>query len=52
MANINVTDPDLDEFHVFSLVSGRGDNDNSFFSISGNLLLIAKDITEEAKFIY
>ena len=52
VANISVTDPDLNETHVFSLVSGKGDEDNLFFNISGNLLLIGKEIVDKDKTIY
>ena len=36
IATLNASDPDKNESFVFSLVSGKGDDDNSFFNISEN----------------
>jgi len=35
---LSTTDPDLTDSHVYSLVSGTGDDDNASFSISGSNL--------------
>jgi N-acetylneuraminic acid mutarotase len=42
----------LDEFHVFSLVSGVGSTDNNFFSISGDELIALSSFDFEEKSSY
>ena len=40
IATISAQDPDDGDSLAYSLVSGDGDDDNHFFSVSGNQLLI------------
>ncbi len=46
---LSTADPDLQDVHTYSLVSGLGDNDNSVFLISGNSLKMNGIVDFETK---
>ncbi|KZR72726.1 SBBP repeat-containing protein [Prochlorococcus marinus] len=52
IASLSATDPDSGNNHSFSFLSGTGSQDNSFFSISGNQLVINKSADYETKDSY
>ncbi|WP_413351587.1 lectin-like protein [Prochlorococcus sp. MIT 1227] len=52
IASLSATDPDSGNNHSFSFLSGAGSQDNSFFSISGNQLVINESADFEAKDSY
>ncbi len=45
-------DPDVNDTHTYTLVAGAGDNDNEFFTISGNTLLTAAVFDSAVKSSY
>jgi len=45
LAALTTTDPNLDDSHTYSLVSGTGATHNNLFSITGNQLRTAADFT-------
>ena len=49
---MSTTDPDSNDSHTYSLVSGSGDTDNASFSISGSSLLTAAVFDYETKNSY
>lgn len=52
IGTLSTTDADAGDTHVYSLVSGTGDTDNSSFSISGTNLLINNSPDFETKSSY
>lgn len=40
VATLNTVDPDVNDTHIYTLVSGNGSSDNSKFLISGNQLVL------------
>ena len=49
VATLSTTDPDADDTHTYSLVSGDGDTDNSSFTIDGDQLKIVNSPDFEAQ---
>jgi len=49
VGTLSAVDPDLNDSHAFSLVSGTGSADNSSFTIQGNLLVSARVFDFEVK---
>ncbi|MFZ1809224.1 MAG: T9SS type A sorting domain-containing protein [Cyclobacteriaceae bacterium] len=45
--NLNTTDQDIADTHIFSLVAGVGDTDNAYFSISGSQVVLADTLNYE-----
>ncbi len=43
IGNLSTVDPDADDTHTYTLVSGDGSTDNALFAISGNQLQTATD---------
>ena len=52
IATITVTDPDTEDSHVFALVPGEGDTDNTLFMVSGNKLKTLQTFDYETKSNY
>jgi trimeric autotransporter adhesin len=52
IGTFNTTDPDQDTKHIYTLVSGTGDTDNSAFIIEGNSLKIKASPDFETKSAY
>ena len=52
VGNLSVTDPDKDDSHTFYMATGKGDSDNSYFTINGNQLLTSQPITNDTKLTY
>jgi len=52
VATLSSKDPDLNDTHIYTLVSGDGDSDNSLFSIAGEELKINSSPDYEAKSSY
>ncbi|KGG25555.1 lectin-like protein [Prochlorococcus sp. MIT 0701] len=52
IVSLSATDPDSGNNHSFSFLSGAGSQDNSFFSISGNQLVINEAADYETKDSY
>ncbi len=52
IATLSTIDNDLNDSHTYSLVSGKGDDDNKFFVISDNDLLINESPNYEKKSSY
>jgi hypothetical protein len=52
VGRFTTTDPDVEDTHYYSLVSGTGDTDNSDFNISGDSLLTATIFDYETKNTY
>ncbi|MBW2109287.1 MAG: tandem-95 repeat protein, partial [Deltaproteobacteria bacterium] len=52
VGTFTTTDPDTGDIHVYSLVAGTGDTDNSSFIISGSQLLTAASFDYETKSSY
>ncbi len=48
---LNTEDPDAGESHTYSFVTGDGDEDNGSFTISGNQLKTAGNLTADTYFI-
>ncbi len=49
IGEFSTTDPELNDFHSYTLVSGEGSDDNTSFTISGNQLLSAEVFDFEIK---
>ena len=52
IANLSTSDPDLDDVHTYSLISGDGDTDNEQFAIAGKELKIKASPDYEAQSSY
>ncbi|MBU6163066.1 MAG: hypothetical protein KGO50_18300, partial [Myxococcales bacterium] len=52
VGTLSATDPDIQETHIFTLVSGTGDTDNAAFAVSGSSLLLTGSANFEAKSSY
>ncbi|BAY42929.1 FG-GAP repeat-containing protein [Scytonema sp. HK-05] len=49
IGTFTTTDPDTNDQHIYSLVTGTGDTDNAVFTINGNKLLINNSPSFESK---
>jgi len=49
VGRFETTDPDVGDVHTYALVQGTGSDDNSSFSIMGNLLIAAQTFDYETK---
>ncbi len=52
VGRFTTTDPDVGDSHIYALVSGTGDNDNSSFIITGDSLLAGEVFDYETKNIF
>ena len=52
VGTLTTTDPDFDDTHTYSLVTGQGDTDNSLFAVDGNQLKTAAVLDRETKSSY
>ena len=51
IATLSTTDPDSDEFHIYSFEFGEGDEDNDKFMIEGNQLLTSTDFETKESYL-
>ncbi|EMI18404.1 outer membrane adhesin like protein, partial [Rhodopirellula maiorica SM1] len=52
VGTFTTNDPDINQTHTYTLVSGTGDTDNASFTISGNQLLTAEVFDQDVKDSY
>ena len=52
VGHLSTTDPDVDDVHTYTLVTGAGNADNAKFQISGNQLLTAATLDYETQTTY
>ena len=52
VGNLSTTDPDADDTHTYTLITGTGDTDNGAFTIEGNVLKTKQAFDFEVKDVY